>query len=500
MAISTELRRTGIFTCNGTVRAFPFAFKIFDTSQVTVVVSVNGIESEADPSTYTVTLNADQDNNPGGTVTLATAPAKNTLLVILSAVDYLQLMVLTSRGAFLPTLLNEAFDKATAQIQQLKEGLSRAVTVDATDTMTPKELKHALLDVAVKAQEYADAAQAVLDEVNALREYVLDEVSDEGDAQVARVAAEGENRLNAVIAAGNEQVALVEFQGNAQAARLETGVREALVDLDQAKVDAIEVIDAEGDTQDQRVIEEGDLQSSRIRRAVDAFLHTTQYKCLYDTMLVSEAIAAGATISLPGDLFYVVDADHLRVSCNGVLWYKGLQYAEVGGTFTISGQITTNIQLSAGDILEFWVIPLGGEINEETGEVVPDEGAKCQSETWTVTADTEGPVTITLPNSMTYVVGKEHLVMSYNGLLLSGTNGWIELGNAGELSTQVQLYIDLKAGDVLNAWSVPYDRGQSQGSSAIETLRRRVIALEQSLSSLEDEVAYTGNGSSSTTP
>ena len=75
MAISSETRRAGPFQGDGTQTQFEFEFKIFDPSEVRVMVSTDeGLsESEMDSDTYSVVLNNDQDTTPGGTVTLNAA-------------------------------------------------------------------------------------------------------------------------------------------------------------------------------------------------------------------------------------------------------------------------------------------------------------------------------------------------------------------------------------------------------------------------------------------
>jgi len=154
MSISSELRRTGLFECDGTTKTFPFGFKIFNVQQLAVwLADEDGNESRADVTTYSVTLNADQDNNPGGSVTLTTAPASGNKLVILSDVDYLQELVLTNRGAFLPSSVNDSLDKATIQIQQLKEQLDRVLKVGPTGTEATAERLMALIREALETYD-----------------------------------------------------------------------------------------------------------------------------------------------------------------------------------------------------------------------------------------------------------------------------------------------------------------------------------------------------------
>ncbi len=73
MTISSNIRKAGPFTGNGSTAAFPFYCKVFQASDLLVVQldTATNIETTLALTTnYTVSLNADQDSNPGGTVTL----------------------------------------------------------------------------------------------------------------------------------------------------------------------------------------------------------------------------------------------------------------------------------------------------------------------------------------------------------------------------------------------------------------------------------------------
>ena len=197
MAISSETRRAGPFSGDGAQRDFPFAFKVFFTDQVKVVVAgEDGVESTLDSSAYSVVLEADQDSNPGGVVTLVSPLASGSVLAILSAVPMVQPMVLTNRGGFYPATLNDSADRAVILAQQLSERLDRAVTVDATDVMTPAELKKKLLDAAneatVIAKGYAEDAKASAEEAKkaeqATGEY----------AEAAKILVPMQDEINAV--------------------------------------------------------------------------------------------------------------------------------------------------------------------------------------------------------------------------------------------------------------------------------------------------------------
>lgn len=162
MAISSETRRAGPFQGDGVQTQFEFEFKIFDPSEVRVMVSTDeGLsESELDSDAYSCVLNDDQDTTPGGTVTLNEALAVGTTMSILSAVPYLQTMVLTNRGGFYPDMLNESADRAVILTQQLLETVERTMKVPSTSEETPEEVVERLMAAQEDARVQADAAAA----------------------------------------------------------------------------------------------------------------------------------------------------------------------------------------------------------------------------------------------------------------------------------------------------------------------------------------------------
>jgi len=127
MTIQSETRKTAIYSGNGSTTAFAFAFKVFLSTELLVVkATALGVESTISASDYTVTLNADQDSSPGGTVTLDTALPSGETMVITSEVDYLQAVDLTNQGGFYPSVINDALDRLTILTQQLKTDVDRS--------------------------------------------------------------------------------------------------------------------------------------------------------------------------------------------------------------------------------------------------------------------------------------------------------------------------------------------------------------------------------------
>ena len=106
MSISSTTRKAGPYTGNGSTTVFPFSFKVFaNTDLVVVKTDLSSVESTMVLTTdYTVALNADQDSNPGGTVTCVTAPASGFKITLTSNVPDLQPITLTNMGGFYPKI------------------------------------------------------------------------------------------------------------------------------------------------------------------------------------------------------------------------------------------------------------------------------------------------------------------------------------------------------------------------------------------------------------
>jgi hypothetical protein len=154
MTISSTTRVAGPYTGNGTASAFPFAFKVFAASDLDVVRlnAATGVETALVlNSDYTVTLNGNQNTNPGGTVTLvAGALATGFTLTLTSDLANLQPTDLTNQGGFYPDVINDSLDRATIQIQQLTDDIDRSIKAPISDT----GLNMVLPPAAARANQY----------------------------------------------------------------------------------------------------------------------------------------------------------------------------------------------------------------------------------------------------------------------------------------------------------------------------------------------------------
>jgi hypothetical protein len=117
MAVTTTNIFSGPFNPNGVTSVFPFTFKAVSADEVTVKrADGSGNETIVDPALYTVGI----DDEEGGTVTFAIAPAAGDPITIHSDPSFLQQAVFSNHAAYLPAVLNEALDRSAIRDQALK--------------------------------------------------------------------------------------------------------------------------------------------------------------------------------------------------------------------------------------------------------------------------------------------------------------------------------------------------------------------------------------------
>ena len=143
MTISGILRTAGPYIGNSTTTVFGFTFKVFSTDQL-VVVKLNTSTSVETTLTlitdYTVTLNGNQNSNPGGSVTLPAVLATGYNLTLTSSVANLQPTDLTNQGGFYPEVITDALDRATIQIQQMSDDVTRSIKAPLSDDTTTMDM------------------------------------------------------------------------------------------------------------------------------------------------------------------------------------------------------------------------------------------------------------------------------------------------------------------------------------------------------------------------
>lgn len=190
MSISNTNRKAGPYSGSGSTTQFPFSFKVFSASDARVVLT-DAVGAESDlvlGTNYSVALNADQDANPGGTITATTAPATGTLITVTSQVQNLQPVTLTNQGAFYPKVINDAFDRLTILVQQVAEQVGRAFKVDISSSLSPSQQ---VADLVAKASAAVSSAAAALASQNAAATSASNAATSASGAATAATSAAG---------------------------------------------------------------------------------------------------------------------------------------------------------------------------------------------------------------------------------------------------------------------------------------------------------------------
>jgi hypothetical protein len=177
MTISSNIRKAGPFVGNGTASNFAFTFKVFQASDLEVVrlnVSTTIETVLVINSDYTVSLNADQNSNPGGSITLtAGALASGFNLVITSDIENLQPTDIVNQGGFYPDVIEDALDRSTIQIQQLQEAVDRSAKLPITSSADADAL---VADIVALANDQAniDLVATNMTDINAVAADIAD--------------------------------------------------------------------------------------------------------------------------------------------------------------------------------------------------------------------------------------------------------------------------------------------------------------------------------------
>lgn len=153
-------------------------------------------------------------------------------------------------------------------------------------------------------------------------------------------------------------------------------------------------------------------------------------------------------------------------------WYPDIQekYEEIT---TMHTEVSDNTNKVEG-----YVTYIEGIIDIEPVK----DGLTCSKATWTVTEDIPEGTEITLPEGVSYVVGRKHIFVSYDGIVASPTF-YKEIGDFNTVSSKISLTFPIKNGTELSVWVVPL-------GTIDNSLYDRVKTLEDSLADLSRRVAY----------
>ena len=202
-----------VYQGNGIATAFPFAFKVWSTDQLSVsLTSPDGRTTPAQGWTASLGEN-------GGTLTYlhnGTPLPDGWRLAIVRDMPFAQGIDLISASRFDPQVIEDGLDQATAELQQLNEKITRAVIMPATSEQSPEEVvasiyasRDAAAASASSASTQAMAAQAsataAANSANTAEQTVQTAAADAVASATAQANAAAASALAAAASAANAE-------------------------------------------------------------------------------------------------------------------------------------------------------------------------------------------------------------------------------------------------------------------------------------------------------
>lgn len=237
-----------VYQGNGAATAFPFAFKVWSTDQLSV--SLTSPEGRTSPAQgWSASL-----GESGGTVTYlhssAPLPA-GWRLAIVRDMPLAQGIDLVSASRFDPQVIEDGLDQATAELQQLNEKITRAILLPATSDQSPEDVVQAIYasrDAAAAsasaASTQAAAAQASAEAAASGANIAVQTVQAAAEEAVAKAAVQANAAANSAVAAA-QSATLAEAASGGLAPRMEAAEQKNI--QQDTRLDAVELKNTQQD-------------------------------------------------------------------------------------------------------------------------------------------------------------------------------------------------------------------------------------------------------------
>lgn len=239
------------FIGNNVAVDFPFTFKVWSPDQLQVLVIKPDAVSMSVPFTASLSEN-------GGSVRVLVEgkplPAGWKLSIIRN-MPFEQEVDLVSGTRFDPQVIENALDKATAERQQLREAVGRAIVVPPGNEEPPELLAQQIFDA--RDQALTSAANAAVSEVNAesasaeavaARDSVKETIETAGGAALVDIANARSDSLNAIGGARSEAVTAIADLADTRTSQFTTLADSKTTDLNTLSAEHIRNINTTGDT------------------------------------------------------------------------------------------------------------------------------------------------------------------------------------------------------------------------------------------------------------
>jgi hypothetical protein len=217
MTISSSTAKSGPYAGNGVTVVFAISFACYAAADLTVVrTDPAGADTTLTLATdYTVSLNVDQTNSPGGTITMTAAPATGYQVTILRNVQMTQGSSFPNQGGWYPQVVEKALDKLTMIVQQLQEKLSRSVTLGVTQTDPTAVINAITTGASVAAASAASATASASSAASSATSASGNATSASGSATAAASSASAAAASAASANVGDHEVVIVGGTGMA---------------------------------------------------------------------------------------------------------------------------------------------------------------------------------------------------------------------------------------------------------------------------------------------
>ncbi|NCW69234.1 MAG: hypothetical protein EBV86_11820, partial [Marivivens sp.] len=152
MTVSSSTNRVS-YSGNGSLTVFAYTFKVFDESDLTVILRASDGTETVQTITTNYTVSGVGDAG-GGNVTFVTAPASGVTVVILRELSLNQGLDLVPNDPFPAQSLEDSLDKLTFMVQQHDEELGRAIKASKTTTISTVEFTDSASNRASKVMAF----------------------------------------------------------------------------------------------------------------------------------------------------------------------------------------------------------------------------------------------------------------------------------------------------------------------------------------------------------
>jgi len=159
------------YSGDGSTTAFTYSFPINSTTEIKVIErSALGVETVKSEGTGSTNYGIVDNGASGGTVTMVTAPASGTTLVLIRDTSLTQGTDYVENDPFPAESHESALDKVQMQIQEIQEEVDRSIKISRTNTMTSTSFTENATSRASKVLSFDSSGElAVTNEIGNFR-------------------------------------------------------------------------------------------------------------------------------------------------------------------------------------------------------------------------------------------------------------------------------------------------------------------------------------------